>query len=812
MTWGLYGKQTGKFYLWEKWAMAKNIILLSDGTGNSSAKLSKTNVWRTYEALDRSKPQSQIVFYDNGVGTSAFLPKALLGGALGVGFAHNVRELYAHVCRNYDPDDRIHGFGFSRGAFTIRTLAGMITRIGILKRGAFASEAELKRKVKAVFREYKRQHTEATQVPPLTSLLRGLRSALSRTPVPQAAELHPGHVAFLGLWDTVDAYGLPIQEMTDGWDRLVWPLSLRSFELSAKVEKAAHALCLDDERNTFHPLLWNEAKETTGRLKQVWFAGMHSDVGGGYPDGTLSHVPLNWVINEAPSQLLWHKSKLKDYQQSASALAPMHNSRSGIGAYYRLQPRKLAKLIDTGRGFVSTPGKINKSRSIDGLTSEDRVIAIAHPKIHHSVFDRISAGNGTYSPIVLPAKYHWVDGLGVVQTNPHPVDPAPLLRAKNQERVWDLVWWRRWAYFITVFLTLCLALLPWMKSVPLLRGIWPLSEAVDGDKCIESVACFLSGVPHALESFLPGFAKTWVDSFSTNPAIFGGLAAAIGLLMYGSSWLDRKIHDGMRAIWSVPAAAATPHSRIHALRESGWYTKAFKFLKQQVLPLSFGLLSLAALTLTGIAVVSRPVFSLMDANGAFCAKGKDGTEVGYDAVTTKADFMTSAKCWDSGLDLKQNATYRIVMVTETAWMDDGIPADLSGNRESHQPLIAATTWPFKRYVRENYLQPVARIFADGGQDEYVLKPTFKTTRDELHCLVSDFEAKSGGRLFLFVNDAIIFGKPETFHKTYGNNKGSAKVYAARINAVGQTFKMPPNIPGDSPCSEFLNTSTQAGVQ
>jgi Uncharacterized alpha/beta hydrolase domain (DUF2235) len=792
--------------------MAKNIILLSDGTGNSSAKLNKTNVWRTYEALDCSNPQRQIVFYDNGVGTSAFLPKALLGGALGVGFAHNVRELYAHVCRNYSPGDRIHGFGFSRGAFTIRTLAGMITRIGILKRSAFASEAELKRKVNAVFRDYRRQHTENMQVPPLTSLLRGLRTALSRTPVPQAAELHPGHVEFLGLWDTVDAYGLPIQEMTDGWDRLVWPLSLRTFDLSAKVEKAAHALCLDDERNTFHPLLWNEAEETTGRLKQVWFAGMHSDVGGGYPDGTLSHVPLNWVLNEAPKQLLWHKSKLKDYQQSASALAPMHNSRSGIGAYYRLQPRKLAKLIQTGRGFMSTPDKINKSRSMDGLTSEDRVIAIAHPKIHHSVFDRISASNGAYSPIVLPPHYRWIDKSGVLQTTPHPVDPAPLERAENQERVWDLVWWRRWAYFITVFLTLCLALLPWMKSVPLLSGIWPLSAATDGDKCIESFACFLSGVPRALEGFLPGFAKTWVDSFSNNPAIFGGLAAAIGLLMYGSSWLDRKIHDGMRAIWSVPAAAAAPHSRIHALRESGWYTKAFKILKQQVLPLSFGLLSLVAIALAGTALVSRPVFSVMDAKGAFCEKAKVGTKVEFDVIAAKGDFMTNDTCWDSGLDLKQHATYRIVMVTETTWMDVKIEADLSGNQISHQPLIAATAWPFKRYVRENYLQPVARIFADGGQDEYVLKPTLKTTGDKLHCLVSDFEAKSGGRLFLFVNDAIIFGKPNAVLDTYGNNAGTAKVYVARINTIGQTFEIPPNIPVGSPCSEFVNASTQAGAQ
>lgn len=536
---------------------------------------------------------------------------------------------------------------------------------------------------------------------------------------------------------------------------------------------------------------------------------MHSDVGGGYPDGTLSHVPLNWVLDEAPKQLIWHKSKRSEYRQSASGLAPMHDSRSGVGAYYRLQPRKLAKLIHTGRDYVSKPNKITQSRSMDGLTSEDSIISIARPKIHHSVFDRISASNGAYSPIVLPPDYHWVDASGALQAVPHPVDPAPAERAKNQEQIWDLVWWRRWAYFITVFLTLCLALLPWMKSVPLLSGIWPLSEAVDGDKCITSIACFLSGVPRVLEGFLPGFAKTWVDSFSTNPAIFGGLAAAIGLMMYGSSWLDRKIQDGMRAIWSVPAAAAAPHSRIYKLRESGWYMAAFKFLKQQVLPLSFGLLSLVAITLAGIALVSRPVFSLLDANGAFCAKGKVGADVGYEMVAAKGDFMTSATCWDSGLNLEQNATYRIVMVTEMDWKDDALPADLTGTKKSHQPLKAATAWPFKRYIRENYLQPVARIFADGGQDEYVLKPTFKTTEEKLHCLVSDFEAKSSGRLFLFVNDAIMFGKPDAVLDTYVNNAGTAKIHVARIGTVGQTFEMPQGLPQNSHCSEFVNASSQA---
>ena len=102
----------------------------------------------------------------------------------------------------------------------------------------------------------------------------------------------------MGVWDTVAAYGLPITEMTRGIDEVVWPLSMPNYRLSNKVRRARHALALDDERDTFHPLLSEEGYEpnpTEGdppKLKQVWFAGAHSDVGGGYPDDGLAYVAL----------------------------------------------------------------------------------------------------------------------------------------------------------------------------------------------------------------------------------------------------------------------------------------------------------------------------------------------------------------------------------------------------------------------------------------------------------------------------------------------------------------------------------------
>src|SRR6266576_370755 len=129
--------------------MSRNIVLLSDGTGNSAAK-----VWRTVEALDLSG-SDQVAFYDDGVGTSSFKPLAILGGAFGFGLKRNVIDIYKFVCRNYQADtDHIYGFGFSRGAFTIRVVIGLILNQGLV---SAQNEAELDRKARAAYRQYRRE-------------------------------------------------------------------------------------------------------------------------------------------------------------------------------------------------------------------------------------------------------------------------------------------------------------------------------------------------------------------------------------------------------------------------------------------------------------------------------------------------------------------------------------------------------------------------------------------------------------------------------------------------------------------------------
>src|SRR5215813_14810736 len=128
----------------------RNLVVLSDGTGNSAAKTAKTNVWRLYQALDL-KDGKQVAVFGDGVGTSSVKVLRVIGLALGFGVKRNVLNLYKFLCRNHNPGDRIWAFGFSRGAFTVRALVGLIHHEGLV---SFNSEAELNRNALAAYRSY----------------------------------------------------------------------------------------------------------------------------------------------------------------------------------------------------------------------------------------------------------------------------------------------------------------------------------------------------------------------------------------------------------------------------------------------------------------------------------------------------------------------------------------------------------------------------------------------------------------------------------------------------------------------------------
>lgn len=217
------------------------IIILSDGTGNAASSVWRTNVWRIFQSLDL-QGNTQAAKYDDGVGTSKFIPLAILGGAFGYGLKRNILDAYKFICRNYDheSDSKIYLFGFSRGAFTVRTLAALILDQGLI---VADTESELHDGAVKAYRAYRAEGYHSIwriEVPfralrdyvlvRLWDRLRGNKpyAEITRKPVPA--------IEFIGIWDTVAAYGLPIDEMTRGISNWVWPLELPNRILSPKVQ------------------------------------------------------------------------------------------------------------------------------------------------------------------------------------------------------------------------------------------------------------------------------------------------------------------------------------------------------------------------------------------------------------------------------------------------------------------------------------------------------------------------------------------------------------------------------------------------
>jgi uncharacterized protein (DUF2235 family) len=531
--------------------MAKNIILLSDGTGNSAAKVWRTNVWRLFQALDL-KGSGQIAIYDDGVGTSSFKPLALLGGAFGWGLERNVINLYKFLCRNYRPGDKIYGFGFSRGAFTIRIVAGLVLNQGLVD---FASESDLDKKAHAAYRAYRHEKYSRSNLQYPYRLIRVLLDKLFYTPRQRVVP----NIDFLGVWDTVAAYGLPVDEMTRGVDRWIWPLELPNTQFNRDILRARHALAIDDERATFHPVLWDEdasntqpagpQRSTSGeQLLQVWFTGMHANVGGGYPDDSLANVSLSWMMAEARQSGLVFK-EIKDAEPDALLATDsakdkdgrLYDSRSGVGGYYRYSPRKIMDFYQP----------MQKAAERDGARSGSLV-----PKIHESVFGRIKIGAHLYAPIGLPPNYEVVttgDVSLVYSPLPPGVAPDPLtiepnattlaegsasskLRHEDQQTIWDLVWRKRAVYFLTVFAT------GYLLLYPLFRDSYAFQE-------LRTRLRLVSDAVRLLGSVLPGFATRWLDAYARDPAWFLVNIVVVVLLTVTGARIAARIRDEMRHIW-----------------------------------------------------------------------------------------------------------------------------------------------------------------------------------------------------------------------------------------------------------------------
>lgn len=258
--------------------MGKNIVILCDGTGNKIGDVERTNIVDMLQDLEVS--DDQIVYYDMGVGTQALadywifrkigLSKALgelgkiLRKATGAGVRTNVRQAYRFLMDNYADGDRVFLFGFSRGAYTARLIAGLLMKVGLLRPGNFQLVEEA---TNLYFNKAPKDEVEA------------FRKVATR-----ACDIH-----FVGVFDTVASMAL------------LWKVDFFSDHfLHPKVRRGVHAVSIDERRSKFPPNLWDIPDDQLGkRVEQVWFAGVHSDVGGWYEDRSLSAIALLWMLKHA---------------------------------------------------------------------------------------------------------------------------------------------------------------------------------------------------------------------------------------------------------------------------------------------------------------------------------------------------------------------------------------------------------------------------------------------------------------------------------------------------------------------------------
>lgn len=323
--------------------MAKNLVVCCDGTWNLADQPSKTNVTKVALAVRPGVDGvEQRVYYGSGVG--AHRGERLRGGAFGAGLSRNILDAYRFLIDAYEPGDQLYLFGFSRGAFTARSLAGLVRNSGIMRR-------ENAHRIKEAWALYRDRVEKPT----------GTAATLFRQ-----AYAHETGIRFIGVWDTVGSLGIPV--LGPGWLKPAVALVNRRWafhdtKLSSGVKGAFHALAIDEQRTPFIPTLWHQqpgAAKAGQELKQVWFAGVHSDVGGGYEETPLSDITLLWMVHQARRHGLEFDPEVLsetgppvmtpntgiDFRTRPDSMGRMHDSRTGLYLLSRPWHRPIGQSAD----------------------------------------------------------------------------------------------------------------------------------------------------------------------------------------------------------------------------------------------------------------------------------------------------------------------------------------------------------------------------------------------------------------------------------------------------------------------------------
>jgi len=394
--------------------MAKcRLVVCFDGTWNTPDKEDKdtkpTNVVKIVRAVRRRRDEHvrQVTFYDKGVGTAGGTD-AIKGGAFGAGLIANIMDGYRFIANNHVPEDEIYIFGFSRGAYTARSLAGVIGLAGLL------APQDLGEGLLNVIRICQDD---------------ALRDAEQKRAAIEGLELAPRREAAircLGVWDTVGSLGIPgdlgrqmieTRELFPRLEELYFP----DVELGAHVDVALHAVAIDEKRGAFAPTLWvskdGRPKRHDQTVEQVWFAGAHSNVGGSYPDSDLSDIAFDWMVRRvsALTHLSLEGSKAPPLDP-AFAKGRGIDSRTALYVDSRVFPyqRVINGVIPKGTGFGEWfrrrfPDFDRRNIPPDGLRTINEALHVSAlerwklPVVHHDCREGKDCEPAPYRPVNLAA-------------------------------------------------------------------------------------------------------------------------------------------------------------------------------------------------------------------------------------------------------------------------------------------------------------------------------------------------------------------------------------------------------------------------
>jgi hypothetical protein len=723
----------------------KNIVLCSDGTGNAGGKGRGTNVWRLFQAVDLSKGD-QVAFHDDGVGTQDFKFLKAIGGATGAGLGQNIRQLYASLVRVYDDGDRVYLFGFSRGAYTVRSLVNFIDRFGILDRHGFDTPKELEREIFGLYDDYRRGN-------------RRDKAAHENETDPKFCPDRKGVIAFLGVWDTVDAIGVPFDELRE-WFRDFMPWKHHAYELNPSVKAAFHALAIDDERKSFQPLLFDEREPAKGTelVEQVWFAGVHSNVGGGYPKDQVAYNSLDWIMRQASDPdlcdgyipLRFHASEFGD---AANPHGKVYDSRSGLAAYYRLSPRDIGELCESA--------------------------GVKTARIHVSAMVRIARRTGGYAPVNIPKNYEVVD-VGTGSTPPlNNTNPHKLGEIKDfTKRAIGFTSWRKCLYAAFLAVTgLLVVVVGWQMLS------YRDAEVADG----------VPALAGAVKSVLPDILAGAVDAAFLRVGWLVIFAGLFGLMFWARGFLKQLVGDLSGMHWRAAYLAVSSdgaQSKDAKAKDDKRRRQLNKLEKQKakVGNSASDAIAWAART-TGltqwiwfavwIALVPVGVYLVgwhhPDSDWAdACSVSNQAAALGPDGPWQITRFETSNPCYRTGIRLQQGQDYRFKVSAEN-WFDSTIPAGPSGFQDKED----ANTWLMK-YWKPNLRANNAGYFVLMGQvigEED--SPNGSSTPRPVPFVIGDIaeaiKAKATGELMLFVNAVLCRLCPAGTYGFYANNKGTATI-------------------------------------